>query len=138
MADDKIRLQIITAGGVKFDKMVSYVGVPLQDGSIGVLPGHAPLLAAVADGPVKCTCGGQDEFVYVGSGVVDVMNDSVSLLVRAAESAETIDLARAQAAEKRAQERIESHSADVDMMRAEASLRRALARERTYDLFKND
>ncbi len=138
MADDKIRLQIITAGGVKFDKMVSYVGVPLQDGSIGVLPGHAPLLAAVTDGPVKCICGGQDEFVYVGSGVVDIMGDSVSLLVRAAESAETIDLARAQAAEKRAQERIQSHAADVDMMRAEASLHRALAREKTYGLFKND
>jgi F-type H+-transporting ATPase subunit epsilon len=62
----------------------------------------------------------------------------VSLLVRAAESAETIDLARAQAAEKRAQERLQSHAADVDMMRAEASLRRALAREKTYGLFKND
>ncbi len=136
MADDRIHLQIITTEGVKYDNMVSYVTLPLTGGGIGVLPGHAPLLAAVDDGPVKCTFEGyKEEFVYVGTGVADVYNNKVVLLVRTAETAETIDLARAMAAEKRAQERISSKAANVDMIRAEASLHRAIGRVKTYEMW---
>jgi len=139
MADDRIHLQVMTAGGVKYDKQARYVGIPLSGGSIGVLANHAPLMAAVEDGAVKCEYGdGQTEYVYVGTGVASVKDNEVCLLVRAAECAENIDLARAQAAAKRAEERIQSHAAEVDMLRAEASLHRALAREKTYGLFRNE
>jgi F-type H+-transporting ATPase subunit epsilon len=135
MADDRIQLQIITTEGVKYDRMVSYVLLPLDGGSIGVLADHAPLMAAVVDGPVKCTFEGGEEYIYVGTGVVDVYQNKVVLLVRTAEAAETIDLARAKAAEKRAQERLESKAVNVDMARAEASLHRALARVKTYNMW---
>ncbi len=139
MADDRIRLQVITQGGVKLDKMVSYVNIPLEGGSIGVLADHAPTLAAVTDGSVKCTTdAGEDEFVYVGTGVAQIMKNGVILLVRAAECAENIDLARAKAAESRAEERLNSKAADIDMIRAEAALRRAMAREHTYNAWRSD
>ena len=136
MAEDRIQLQIITAEGVKYDKMVRYAELPLEGGGIGVLPDHAPLMAAVADGPVKCVYeGDKEEFIYVGTGVVDIYQNKVILLVRTAETAETIDLARAKAAEKRAQERLLSKAANVDLARAEASLHRAIGRVKTYDMW---
>ena len=134
MADDRIQLQIVTSAGVKYDRMVSYVSLPLEGGGIGVLADHAPLLAAVIDGPVKCTYeDDKEEYIYVGTGVVDVYQTKVVLLVRTAETVETIDLARAKAAEARAQERILSKAANMDMVRAEASLHRAMARVKTYE-----
>ena len=134
MAGDRIQLQIVTSAGVKYDRMVSYVSLPLEGGGIGVLADHAPLLAAVIDGPVKCTSeDDKEEYIYVGTGVVDVYQNKVVLLVRTAETVETIDLARAKAAEARAQERILSKAADMDMVRAEASLHRAMARVKTYE-----
>ena len=136
MAEDRIQLQIITAEGIKYDKMVSYASLPLEGGGIGVLADHAPLLAAVVDGPVKCRYeGDKEEFIYVGTGVVDIYQNKVVMLVRTAETAETIDLARAKAAEKRAEERILSKAANVDVVWAEASLHRALARVKTYDMW---
>ena len=53
MHEDSIQLQIVTASGVAFDCMASYVGLPLVGGSIGVLANHAPLLAAVQAGVVE-------------------------------------------------------------------------------------
>lgn len=136
MADDRIQLQIVTSEGVKYDRMVNYVSLPLEGGGIGVLANHAPLLAAVTDGPVKCTFeGDKEEFIYVGTGVADVYQNKVVLLVRTAETAESIDIARALAAEKRAEDRVQSKAADVDHIRAEASLHRAIARVKTYELW---
>ena len=83
---DKIHLQIVTAGGVVFDRMVHVVNLPLENGSIGVL--------------------------------------------------ENIDLARAEAAEKRARERLAAKNADTDASRAEAALHRAVARQHAAHMVK--
>ena len=127
---DQIHLQIVTAGGVAFDRMVESVNLPLESGSMGVLANHAPLMGAVVDGVVFCrTAAGQEEAIAVGIGVVNIVDNSVTVLVRAAEPGEDIDLARAQAAEKRARERLAQKSADVDASRADAALHRAVARQ---------
>ena len=136
MADDRIRLQIVTAGGVKFDKMVSYVLLPLDGGEAGVLADHAPFLAAVEDGTLLCRSAQGEEYVYVGAGVVDVFENQVILLVRAAEEGENIDLDRAAASKKRAEERLGLKDSQTDIKRAQASLRRAVAREKTALLYK--
>ena len=73
-------------------------------------------------------------FAAISGGVLSVADNELIILARSAEMAETIDLARAQASEKRARERIESKSAEWDMKRAEVSLHRALARERAYTM----
>ena len=127
---DRIHIQILTSGGTVFDDAVSELNVPVDGGSIGILADHAPLLGAVTDGVVRCTYSdGRTESVAVGIGVLNVVDNEVTLLVRAAEKADDIDLARAEAAEKRARERLAHKTAEIDASRAEAALHRALARQ---------
>ena len=133
---DQIHLQIVTAGGVVFDRMVQSVRLPLESGSIGVLANHAPLIGAVVDGVVTCASSEGEFVIAVGIGVVNVVNNSVTVLSRTAEEAENIDLARAEAAEKRARERLAAKSADTDASRAEAALHRAIARQHAAHMVK--
>ena len=133
---DRIHLQIVTAGGVVFDRMVHVVNLPLENGSIGVLAGHAPLMGAVVDGVVTCASDEGEYVIAVGIGVVNIVNNEVTVLSRTAEEAENIDLARAEAAEKRARERLAAKNADTDAARAEAALHRAVARQHAAHMVK--
>ena len=133
---DKIHLQIVTAGGVVFDRMVHVVNLPLENGSIGVLADHAPLMGAVVDGVVTCASSEGEFAIAVGIGVVNIVNNEVTVLSRTAEEAENIDLARAEAAEKRARERLAAKNADTDAARAEAALHRAVARQHAAHMVK--
>ena len=133
---DKIHLQIVTAGGVVFDRMVHVVNLPLENGSIGVLANHAPLMGAVVDGIVTAASDEGEYVIAVGIGVVNIVNNEVTVLSRTAEEAENIDLARAEAAEKRARERLAAKSADTDASRAEAALHRAVARQHAAHMVK--
>ena len=71
-------------------------------------------------------------FAAVSGGVLSVADNELIILARSAEKAETIDLARAQASEARAKQRIAAKASDLDLKRAELSLHRALAREKAY------
>ena len=127
---DQIHIQILTSAGTVFDDHVSELNVPVDGASIGILPNHAPLLGAVTDGVVRCTyADGRTEGVAVGIGVLNVAHNEVTLLVRTAERGEDIDVARAEAAERRARERLAHKAADTDVTRAEAALHRAIARQ---------
>ena len=133
---DKIHLQIVTAGGVVFDRMVHVVNLPLENGSIGVLANHAPLMGAVVDGVVTAASDEGEYVIAVGIGVVNIVNNEVTVRSRTAEEAENIDLARAEAAEKRARERLAAKNADTDASRAEAALHRAVARQHAAHMVK--
>ena len=133
---DRIHLQIVTAGGVVFDRMVREINVPLSDGSAGILADHAPMMGAVTDGVVTCAFDGGEEAVAVGLGVLNVVDNEVTILVRAAEIAEDIDLARAEAAERRARERLARKSSEIYASRAEAALHRAIARQHAAHMVK--
>ncbi len=131
---DKIHFQIATADGVVCDSMASYALIPLSDGDVGVLFDHAPMIGALKEGVVRYVCEGEDHFAAISGGVLSVVDNEVILLARTAERAESIDLARAQASERRARQRIEAHAANTDMKRAELSLQRAIAREKAYTM----
>ena len=133
---DKIHLQIVTSGGVVFDQMVSSVTLPLTNGSAGILGDHAPMLGAVTDGVVVCRSESGEHAIAVGIGVVNVADNNVTVLVRSAEPGEDIDLARAEAAEKRARKRLQEKAADLDAARAEAALHRAIARQNAAHMVK--
>jgi F-type H+-transporting ATPase subunit epsilon len=127
---DKIHIQILTSGGTVFADHVPGLNVPVDGATIGILANHAPLLGAVTDGVVRCTYSdGHEACVAVGIGVLNVVDNEVTLLVRAAEKGDDIDLARAEAAERRARERLANRTADIDVSRAEAALHRAIARQ---------
>ena len=109
--------------------MASYALIPLSDGDVGVLSDHAPMIGALKEGVVRYVCEGEDHFAAISGGVLSVVDNA-----RTAERAESIDLARAQASERRARQRIEAHAANTDMKRAELSLQRAIAREKAYTM----
>lgn len=134
---DGIHLEIVTAGGSVYDDMVSYVELPFSGGSVGVLKDHAPMLGAIEDGVVTARKeNGATEFIAVNLGVANVVHNEVTLLVRTAELAENIDLPRAEAAEKRARDRLAEHSADLDVKRAQIALHRSLTRQAAVLMMK--
>jgi F-type H+-transporting ATPase subunit epsilon len=134
---DGIHLEIATAGGSVYDDMVSYVELPFSGGSVGVLKDHAPMLGAIEDGVVTARKeDGTTEFVAVNLGVANIVHNEVTLLVRTAERAENIDLPRAEAAERRARERLADKGGDWDMKRAQIALHRAMARQAAVRMMK--
>ena len=134
---DGIHLEIATASGSVYDDMVSYVELPFSGGSVGVLKDHAPMLGAIEDGVVTARKeNGATEFIAVNLGVANVVHNEVTLLVRTAERAENIDLPRAEAAEKRARDRLAERSANLDVKRAQIALHRSLTRQAAVLMMK--
>lgn len=134
---DGIHLEIVTASGSVYDDMVSYVELPFSGGSVGVLKDHAPMLGAIEDGVVTARKeNGAAEFIAVNLGVANVVHNEVTLLVRTAERAENIDLPRAEAAEKRARDRLAERGANLDVKRAQIALHRSLTRQAAVLMMK--
>jgi F-type H+-transporting ATPase subunit epsilon len=98
------------------------------DGFFGVLPGHAPLLAALATGEMWYRKGSQKEYAFIAGGFAEVVGDRVSILAPVAERAEDIDLARAEAAKRRAEELLAAPKSDMDFERARIAMLRAISR----------
>jgi F-type H+-transporting ATPase subunit epsilon len=126
----KTRLEIVTAEGVVFSDDVEVVVAPGIEGQLGILPHHAPLMTMLLPGELRVRKGGEEFSLAISGGFLEVRPDRVIVLADAAERAEDIDIARAEAAKRRAEERLTHPSTEVDMARAEAALRRSLARLR--------
>ncbi|MFO7173691.1 MAG: F0F1 ATP synthase subunit epsilon [Bacillota bacterium] len=102
--------------------------LPVVDGSMGILPLHAPMVAVLRTGILKLKHDGRYEPVAVMGGFAEVSEDRVTILAEAAERAEEIDVLRARAAKERAEARLRSRQENIDRARAEAALQRALVR----------
>lgn len=126
MAD--MRLEIVTAERVVYSDDISILVAPGIDGELGILPSHAPLLTVLQPGEIRVVKDGEDSFIVVSGGFLEVLGNKVTILADTAEHAEEIDEERAQAALQRAQERIEAAPGDIDLARALASIRHSQAR----------
>jgi F-type H+-transporting ATPase subunit epsilon len=122
------RLEIVTAERVVFSEDVDVVIAPGIEGQLGVLPHHAPLMTALEPGELLVRRGGEEFYLAITGGFVEVRPDRIIILADAAERAEEIDVARAEEAKRRAEERLKERAPEVDLLRAEAALRRSLAR----------
>jgi F-type H+-transporting ATPase subunit epsilon len=108
---------------------VSELYFPTDSGTIGVLPGHAPLITVVGTGSLIYTQENVSGIFSIAGGVADVSGYLVTLMVDIAEEASQIDLERAQRALERAQARLAAKElSNIDVKRAEAALQRAEAR----------
>lgn len=131
-----LRLEIVTPDRVVLEANVDYVGAPGVDGEFGVLPGHIPLLSALAIGELYYRQGQDTRWVFVAGGFAEVADDRMSILAEAAELAPDIDVERAKKAMERARARLEARQQpqqDVDEARAQAALQRALGRLRVVN-----
>jgi F-type H+-transporting ATPase subunit epsilon len=123
-----IDLQIVTPDRLLVREQVDEVEIPGSDGYFGVLPGHTPLLASLAVGELWYRQGSEKTFLSIAYGFAEVLPESVTVLAQLAEKADEIDIARAEAALKRAQERLAQPASDIDYERARAALTKSLVR----------
>jgi F-type H+-transporting ATPase subunit epsilon len=123
-----LRLEFVTPERAIVHEDVDEVVLPGEEGDLGVLPGHAPLLAALRTGGMWYRRGTDKQHAFVDGGFVEVVPDRVSILAQIAERAEDIDIARAEASKRRAEERLARPVADHDFERARIALLRALVR----------
>ena len=122
-----IRCEIVSQDRTVFQGDVDIVVLPGAAGEMGILPHHAPVLATLKYGVIKIRREGKEELFAVAGGVAEVQPDIVTILADAAENIEDIDITRAKAAKKRAEDALaklkpEDHDA---YLRMEAALRRS-------------
>ena len=122
------RLEIVTAERVVFSEDVDAVIAPGIEGQLGILPHHAPLMTTLMPGELLVRKGGEEFSLAITGGFVEVRPDRIIVLADAAERVEEIDIARAEEAKRRAEERLKAPTSEVDLLRAEAALRRSLMR----------
>ena len=123
-----MRLEIATAERVVYSEDVNILVAPGIDGELGILPRHAPLLTVLKPGEIRVVKDGEETYIAVGGGFLEVMGNKVTILADTAEHAGEIDIQRAQEALKLAQERAAAAPADADLERALATIRRSQAR----------
>jgi F-type H+-transporting ATPase subunit epsilon len=124
-----LKLDIVTVERLVYSEDVDMVIAPGIEGQLGILPRHAPLLTALTYGELRVKRGDEEASFAIGGGFMEVQPDRVTVLADTAERAEEIDLQRAEAARRRAEERLETRTQDrVDFARSEVALRRSLIR----------
>ena len=124
----KIHLHIVSAERSLVDAMVDDVEVPGADGYFEVLPGHTPMLALLGAGELWYRQGSETHHFSMAFGFAEVQPDRVTILAQIAEKADEIDVARAEAAKRRAEERLASEHPDMDYERARVALMKSLIR----------
>jgi F-type H+-transporting ATPase subunit epsilon len=124
-----IELLIVTPDRLLVHEQVDELQIPGSQGYFGVLPGHMPFLASLAVGELWYRKGQTRTYLSIAFGFAEVLPDRVTILAQLAERAEDIDVARADAARKRAEERIaRGAQADIDFERARIALQKAVIR----------
>ena len=124
----KLQLLIVSAERALVNETVDEVEIPGFDGYFGVLPGHTPLLAVLQVGELWYRQGSEKHYLAIAFGFAEVQPDRVTILAQIAEKADEIDLARAEAARTRAQERVANLTVDMDAERARVALLKSLIR----------
>lgn len=125
---ETMKLQVITPDKEFFHGDVSMVELNTADGELGVYLQHIPLTTAVAPGVLKIHQDGQVKKAALLSGFLQILPEKMTILAEVCEWPEEIDGARANEARIRAERRLTEHSPETDIARAEAALKRALVR----------
>lgn len=124
----KIQLQIVSAERLLVNEVVDEVEIPGSEGYFGVLPGHTPLLAMLGAGELWYRKGQEKHYFVIVLGFAEVQPDRVTILSQVAERIDEIDLARAEASKKRAEERLARPTVDMDAERARIALLKSMVR----------
>ena len=129
MAENKsFQLRVITPNRVFYEGKVDMVEFDTTEGEIGVLPGHIPLSVIIKPWILLIYAAEGEKQAALHSGFAEILPDGVTILAEIVEWADEIDEHRAEAALKRAEERLHSRTPDTDIARAETALQRAMAR----------
>jgi F-type H+-transporting ATPase subunit epsilon len=125
----KLTLEVVTPERSLVNENVDEVQLPGSEGYFGVLPGHTPLLATLQVGELWYRIGQEKHFLAIAFGFVEVLPERVTVLAQLAERPQDIDVNRAEAAKKRAEERLaRPPQTDIDFERARIALMKSLTR----------
>jgi F-type H+-transporting ATPase subunit epsilon len=126
----KLTLEIVTPERSLVNTQVDEVQLPGSEGYFGVLPGHTPMLATLQVGELWYRVGSEKHYLAIAFGFVEVLPERVTVLATIAERPEEIDVPRAEAAKRRAEERLARPvvQSDVDYDRARIALMKAQTR----------
>jgi F-type H+-transporting ATPase subunit epsilon len=123
-----LQLQIVSGERSLVNERVDEVEIPGSEGYFGVLPGHTPMLAMLGVGELWYRQGTVTHYLSIAEGFAEVQPERVTILAQIAESAADIDIARAEAAKRRAEERLARPIMDMDSDRARIALLKSLMR----------
>jgi F-type H+-transporting ATPase subunit epsilon len=124
----QLTLEIVTPDHAVAHAEVDEVVLPAAFGALGVLPGHTPALVSLQVGELWYRKGADKHYLAVAFGFAEILPDRVIVLAQVAERAEEIDIARAEAAKRRAESRLARPTVDVDLERARVALLKSLVR----------
>lgn len=123
-----LHLEVVTAERVVYSDEVDMVIAPGMEGTLGILPKHAPLMSVLGIGELRLRKGGSETTMAIGGGFLEVLHDRVTVLADTAERADEIDVARAEEAQQRAQ-RLAAERPGIEQAAAlQAAIRRAQVR----------
>jgi F-type H+-transporting ATPase subunit epsilon len=124
----QLQLQIVSAERMLVNETVDEVEIPAANGYMGVLAGHTPMLVLLQVGEMWYRKGTERFYVSLAFGFAEIQPDRVTILAQMAERAEEIDVARAEAARRRAEERLAQPVVDMDFERARIAMMKSLIR----------
>ncbi len=122
-----LKLEIVTPEARVYSEDVDMVTLPGVEGEMGIFPHHVPLMTQLAAGEITARKGGQDYFLAVGDGFVEITGDRVSIITDMAIRAENIDEAKAEEARRRAEARLSEKLDDTEVAAVNAALAHSLA-----------
>ena len=128
----KYQLRVVSVERSLFEGDVEFIIANGADGELGVLARHAPLMTILKPGPLRIqeTIGGPEELLFVGGGFMEVLPDRVTVLADVAEHADEISIEKAEAARRRAQERLAGTLTTAEEVEFQQALAMAEARLR--------
>jgi len=121
----KLHLEVITQEQPVYKDDVDLVMAPAHLGQIGILPGHIGLLTKLNSGELFILKGPNMTVLAVSGGLLDVHNDKVTIMADSAIRADEIDLAKVEAAKRKAEETLKDKLSERDFAIAQADLRKA-------------
>ena len=128
--DNTLRLEIVTPDATVYSEDVDMVTLPGIEGQLGILPQHVPLMTQMVAGEMIVRKNGQDRFLVVGEGFVEITGDHVAILTEFAVAADNIDEAKAEEARQLAAARVRETMSSEEIASVNAALAHSLAQLR--------
>ena len=123
-----IRVDVVSAEQSIFSGEANFVALPGETGELGILHGHTPLITRIRPGSVRIEkSDGDEEFVFVAGGYLEVQPDRVTVLADTAIRGHDLDEAKAIEAKKRAEEAMQNRGTDFDLALAQSEFAMAAA-----------
>lgn len=122
-----IHVDVVSAEEHVYTGQAEFVALPGDQGELGILPGHTPLISKIRPGAVRIQNEGKEELIFVAGGILEVQPRAVTVLADTAIRGKDLDEARAQDAKRKAEEALASRAANIDYARAQAELFEAIA-----------